>query len=82
MTGAAEILVIILAVVLAIFLVLAIVLIAIMIKITKQIKTITGTAERTVVNLEKTSQNISTFSSPVMIGRLISRQFSKIRRKE
>ena len=81
MTGAAEVLVIILAVVLAIFLVLAIVLIVIMIKITKQIKHITGTAERTAMNMERATQNISTYSSPVMIGRAISRQFSKLRRK-
>lgn len=81
MSGAAEVLVIILAVVLAVFLVLAIVLVVLMIKITKQIKSVTQTAERTAMNLEHATQNMSTFSSPVMVGKIIARQIAKLKRK-
>ena len=81
MSGAAEVLVIVLAVVLAIFLILAIVLAAILIKVTKQIKDVTGTAQRTAANLEHAASNVSKFSSPVMIGRMVGRQFAKYKNR-
>lgn len=79
MSGAAEVLVIVLAIVLAVFLVLAIVLAVLMIRITKQIKKITGTAERTVVNLENATNNVTKFSSPVLVGRMIAKQFAQFK---
>jgi predicted PurR-regulated permease PerM len=79
MSGAAEVLVIVLAVVLAIFLVLAIVLAILMIRITRQIKKITGTAERTVANLENATHNVTKFGSPLLIGRMLAKQFSQIK---
>lgn len=82
MSGAAEVLVIILAVVLAVFLVLAIILAILMIRITKQIKAITGTAERTVANLEHATHNASKYSSPVAIGRLLSKQLSRLKNRK
>lgn len=68
----AMVLVIILAVFLALFLVLAIVLVALLIKVTKQIKSITTTAERTALKFESAAENISRFSSPIMIAKLVS----------
>lgn len=82
MSGAAEVLVIILAVVLAVFLILAIILAVLMIRITKQIKTITGTAERTVSNLEHATHNASKYSSPIAIGRMLSRQISQLKNRK
>ena len=81
MIGAAEILVFILAGALAVFLILAIILIVLMIRLTQQMKTIAGSAERTVSNFEKAAHNVSKFSSPIALGRLfkaaVHRQTSK-----
>ena len=68
----AYVLVIILSVFLALFLVLAIVLIVLLIKVTRQIKSITRTAERTALKFEGAAENISKFSSPIMIAKLVS----------
>ncbi len=67
----AQVLVIILSVFLALFLILAIILIALLIKVTRQIKTITNTAERAAVKLENTAQNIGAFTSPVLIAKMV-----------
>ena len=73
----AQILVIILSVFLALFLILGIVLTALLIKVTKQIKLVTGTAERTAQKFEQTASNIATFTSPVALGKLVMSFFNK-----
>ncbi len=73
----AQILVIILAIVLVIFLLLASALVVLLLKITKQIKSITSTAERTVQQFEKSASNLSKFSSPMMLARLVKGKLSK-----
>lgn len=67
----AQILVIILAVFLAIFLILAVVLTALLIKVTKQIKSITATAERAALKFESTASNVSLFTSPTAIAKMV-----------
>ena len=82
MDGAAGILVIILAVTLAIFLVLAIVLIVLLIRITKQIKNITDSAERTVSNVESATFNVSRFTTPASAFALVKSIINAKRKKE
>ena len=67
----AQALVIILSVFLAIFLLLAIVLTVLLIKITRQIKSVTETAERTARKFETTATNVSMFTSPTMIAKMV-----------
>lgn len=67
----AHVLVIILSVFLAIFLLLAVILIALLIKITRQIKRVTTTAERAAVKLESTATNVSTYTSPLMLMKVV-----------
>ncbi|MBP6038479.1 MAG: hypothetical protein KA604_04055 [Candidatus Saccharimonas sp.] len=68
----AQILVIILSIFLALFLVLAIVLTALLIKVTKQIRGITATAERTALKFESAADNAAKFASPIAIAKLVS----------
>lgn len=71
MEWAPTVLVIILSVVLAIFLILAIVLTALLIKVTKQIKSVTSTAERAAMKLESTAENVSLFTSASGIAKVV-----------
>jgi cobalamin biosynthesis protein CobD/CbiB len=73
----AFVLVIILSVFLALFLVLGIVLVILLIKVTLQIKRVTKSAEKTAVNLESIVGNVSKFSSPMLVGRMIMKKFKK-----
>lgn len=73
-------LVIILSVFLAIFLVLGIVLLALLIKVTRQIKSVTGAAERTALKVEGMATNIATFSSPVALAKMVSSFINNIRK--
>lgn len=73
----AQILVIILAVFLAIFLLLAIVLTILLIKVTRQIKTVTGSAMKTAAGVEKMVTNITTITSPMMLYKTVSKYFKK-----
>lgn len=68
----AQVLVIILSVFLALFLLLSIVLIALLIKVTRQIKSITQSAERTVGNVEKVANNFTAATSPAVIAKVVS----------
>lgn len=77
----AQALVIILSVFLTIFLVLGIVLLIALIKISRQIKTITGSVERTVTGFEQTATNISRVTSPLYIGRFVTKKFNALRKK-
>lgn len=77
----AQVLVIILSVFLAIFLVLGIVLLIALIKISRQIKTITASVERTVSGFEHTATNISRLTSPMYIGKFVTKKLNIFRKK-
>lgn len=68
----AMILVIILSVFLALFLLLGVILTVLLIKVTKQIKSVTGAAERTALKFESVASNAAVFTSPVSIARMVS----------
>ncbi len=72
MNGAAEVLVIILSVVLALFLLLVIVLTILLIRITKQIKAITGSAERTIQSVEAATTHMSKAATPALMLKLLT----------
>ncbi|MFI5212548.1 MAG: hypothetical protein ACHQTE_01130 [Candidatus Saccharimonadales bacterium] len=76
----AQILVIILSVFLAIFLLVGIILILLLIKVTRQIKTISGSASRTVLGIEKLVSGIGNVTSPLFLMRLISKQLKKYKK--
>ena len=76
----AQVLVIILAILFAVFLLLGIVLVTMLIKITKQIKSVTGSAQRTAENVEHTVAGLSKVSSPLFFVRMASKFFRKARR--
>lgn len=80
MSNAAEILVVILSVFLAIFLLLSIILTVLLIKVTRQIRSITATAERAVDNINQVALNASKFSSPALIGKFIYEQVKKFKK--
>lgn len=67
MGSAAEILVIILSVMLAIFLTLVIVLTILLIRITKQIKSIASSAERTVHSVENATSQFNKLATPAAL---------------
>lgn len=67
----AMVLVIILSVFLAIFLAVAIVLTVLLIKVTKQIKSVTATAERTALKFESAASHAATFTSPIALAKIV-----------
>lgn len=67
----AQVLVIILAVVLAIFLLLGIVLAVLLIRVTRQIKSVTSSAQRTVDQIEHAAAGISRLTSPLLVLRTL-----------
>jgi uncharacterized protein YoxC len=77
MSSAAEILVIILSVFLALFLVLAVILIGYLIALTRQIRRVTKSAERTVGHIESTVSGISKVTSPLFVAEIIGRYIKK-----
>ena len=79
--SALEILVIILSSFLAIFLLIGIILAVLLVKVTRQIKRVTSSAERTVNGLEGVVANIGKFSSPALIAKMVMRQMGKRRKK-
>lgn len=66
----AQILVIILSVFLALFLALSVALVILLIKVTRQIKRITSSAERTVSKVENVASNFSVASSPTVLAKV------------
>ncbi len=82
MSDAAEILVIILSIFLAFFLALAIALTVMLIKVTRQIKTITESAQSTVDNVNKFVEGATRATSPAVLAKLIFNQVKKMRNKE
>lgn len=76
----AMILVYILAAFLALFLLLAIILVVLLIRITKQIKNVTGAAERTAQHFEGVAANFSKISTPAFFAKMVARKL-KSRKK-
>lgn len=72
MDSAAEVLVIILSVLLAIFLALVIALVILLIRITKQIKAIASSAERTVHSVESATSQFNKLATPAILFNLVS----------
>lgn len=77
---APQILVIILSIFLAVFLLLAIILTILLIRVTKQIKDVTSTAERTVKGFEHLVTGVNKVASPALIGKMLFDQFEKVRK--
>ena len=77
----AQVLVIILSIFLALFLLLAIVLTAILIKLTRQIKAVTGSAQRTAESVEKAVVGFTNVTSPMFLARELAKQFKKFKSK-
>jgi uncharacterized protein YoxC len=75
----AQILVIILAIFLAIFLALAVALLVLLIKLTKQIKSIAGSAQKTVDDIEKAIAGVGSLTSPVLLFRSVLNQIKKFK---
>jgi hypothetical protein len=73
----AQVLVIILAVFLGLFLLLGIVLVIMLIKVTQQIRSVAGSAERTLKVFEKTLSQASWFASPLVAIKMIRKFFKK-----
>jgi uncharacterized protein YoxC len=73
----AQILVVILSVFLAVFLLLGIVLTALLIKVTRQIKSVTDSAERTAHNIEGIVSSVTKFTSPAFFMRMVTKHFKK-----
>jgi predicted PurR-regulated permease PerM len=82
MSPAAEILVIILSIFLAFFLVLGIVLIIYLINLTRQIRKVTNSAERTAYNIESVVENINKFTSPIILAGIITNFVKKFKKEK
>jgi len=76
----AQVLVIILSVFLAMFLLLAIILTALLIKVTRQIKTVTNSAQRSAEHIESAIAGISKVTSPLLLARMVMKHFKKSRK--
>ena len=81
MNPASEILVIILSVFLAIFLILGIILSIYLIKLTRDIRTITKSAERTVSHIESAVSGVAKLTSPLFVAELVGRYIKKFTKK-
>lgn len=78
----AQVLVIILGVVLAIFLLLAIVLVTLLIKVTRQIKAVTASAQRTAEHFEHAVAGVGRVTSPLMIVKAILGRVNKTKKRK
>jgi len=78
----AQVLVIILSIFLGIFLLLAIALTAMLIKVTKQIKTVTDSAQRTAEHIEKAVSGVSRTISPMLIMRIVAKFMKKTKKEK
>ena len=80
MSPAAEILVIILSIFLAFFLALGIALIIYLIVLTRQIRKVTKSAERTVENLGSVVTGFTRVVSPLFVAEMVSKFIKKIKK--
>lgn len=77
---AMQILVIILASFLALFLLLAVILVVLLIKVTRQIKSVTTTAQSTVEKFSAIATNVTKVTSPALIAKMVMDQVKKARK--
>jgi uncharacterized protein YoxC len=82
MSPAAEILVIILSIFLAIFLALGIALSIYLIKLTRDIRAITKSAERTAQHIESAVSGVAKLTSPLFVAEIIGRYIKKFTKKK
>lgn len=80
MSPAAEILVIILSVFLAFFLALGMALIIYLLVLTRQIRKVTKSAERTVENFESVVTGFSKVISPIFVAELVTKFIKKMKK--
>lgn len=78
---AMQILVIILSTFLALFLLLSVVLVVLLIKVTKQIKSVTTTAQSAAEHINNLAGNVSKIASPALIAKVVMDQIKKARKK-
>lgn len=78
---AMQILVIILASFLALFLLLATVLVVLLIKVTKQIRSVTSTAQSAAEHLNSMAATASKVASPALLAKLVLSQVNKFRKE-
>lgn len=79
---AMEILVIILSIFLALFLLVGIVLAVLLVRVTRQIKRVTATAERTAGGIEAVIAGVSRVATPAALAKIIFEQVHKRRSKK
>lgn len=77
MTEAASTLVIILSVVLAIFLILSIILVIMLIIFARRVNAVASSLQTTAENVETVVSGVSKVTSPVLIAKLIMKQFNQ-----
>lgn len=82
MSPAAEILVIILSVVLTIFLIVGMVLIVYLIVLTRQIRKVTKSAERTVEDFGSVVSKVSKVVQPIFVAETINSFMKKFKKKK
>ncbi|HUC96788.1 MAG TPA: hypothetical protein VMR16_03960 [Candidatus Saccharimonadales bacterium] len=82
MSPAAEILVIILSIVLTIFLLIGIVLIVYLIVLTRQIRKVTKSAERTVEDFGSVISKVSKVVQPIFVAETINSFIKKIKKRK
>jgi hypothetical protein len=82
MNSAAEALVIILSVALAFFLVLGIVLMIYLIVLTRQIRRVTNSAEKTVENLGSVVSGVSKVITPMYIAEMVGKFVKKTKKSK
>ena len=80
MNSSAEILVIILSVFLALFLVFGIILTFYLINLTRLIRKVTKSAERTVGNLESVVSGFTKVMSPIFVAEMVSKFIKKVKK--
>lgn len=78
MTDAAYILVIILSVFLAVSLLLSIILLVILINFAKRVNAVAASLQATAENVETVMSGVSKVTSPMIIAKLIMKQFNKV----
>jgi len=79
MSVAAEILVIILSIFLAIFLLLGIILSVYLIKLTRNIRDLTTSANRTANTIESAVAGVAKFTSPLLVAEMVGRYLKKFK---
>lgn len=82
MNTAAEILVIILSVFLAFFLALGIVLAIYLIKLTREIRDVTKSAEKTVNDIGSIVDRINAVTTPMIFAKMVTKFFNKAKKRK